>query len=352
MARKLCCPRCFQDHLLIRQAEDFAATRDNEAICPYCKSSGRVFEPQLLKPKFEELLDTYQEVTELGKDLHLLLQDDWELFRDRETAESLVYEILPEAKGKSYTGCKPAVDYLSKWNALKEEVKNRYRYCFSRDILPLDEKEGNPITLVLQELYTKLEKGKKDGKWFRARISEEKLRANDMGAPPCSKASAGRANPVGIPHLYLAEDEKTAVTEVRPHKGATVYLATFEVVDELSCIDLTNPVRRISPFGLELSIEEVKDVLSFLKAASEDLSQPVSPDVAATTYIPTQILCEFIKKLGYAGVIYKSSYTEGRNLVIFNVNDALKPKGRLKACRIIDFSVSHYPIGRNKKMKK
>jgi hypothetical protein len=39
-------------------------------------------------------------------------------------------------------------------------------------------------------------------------------------------------------------------------------------------------------------------------------------------YVPSQYLCEFIKKCGYAGVIYRSSVSDGINLALFNPGQA------------------------------
>lgn len=38
--------------------------------------------------------------------------------------------------------------------------------------------------------------------------------------PLSNSASEGRANPKGIPYLYVATDKETAMSEVRPSLGA------------------------------------------------------------------------------------------------------------------------------------
>ena len=43
----------------------------------------------------------------------------------------------------------------------------------------------------------------------------------------------------------------------------------------------------------------------------------VIPQSAAIDYTPSQYLCEFIKKCGYQGVIYRSSVSDGMNLALF-----------------------------------
>ena len=54
----------------------------------------------------------------------------------------------------------------------------------------------------------------------------------------------------------------------------------------------------------------------------EELTRPILPEVAAIDYIPSQYLCEFIKKHGYHGVMYRSSVGDGINIALFNPESA------------------------------
>ena len=58
--------------------------------------------------------------------------------------------------------------------------------------------------------------------------------------------------------------------------------------------------------------------LPFLERLGEELTRPVVPQAAAIDYTPSQYLCEFIKKCGYDGAIYRSSVSDGINLALFN----------------------------------
>lgn len=66
--------------------------------------------------------------------------------------------------------------------------------------------------------------------------------------------------------------------------------------------------------------------IPFLERLGNELTRPVLPKSAAIDYIPSQYLCEFIKKSGYDGVIYKSSVSEGINLALFDPNKATGSK--------------------------
>jgi hypothetical protein len=59
-----------------------------------------------------------------------------------------------------------------------------------------------------------------------------------------------------------------------------------------------------------------------LERLGEELTRPVLPSGAAIDYIPSQYLCEFIKKSGFDGVVYRSSVSDGINLALFNPEKA------------------------------
>ncbi|TPW03192.1 MAG: hypothetical protein FD125_1693, partial [bacterium] len=62
--------------------------------------------------------------------------------------------------------------------------------------------------------------------------------------------------------------------------------------------------------------------IGFLERLGEELTRPVLPSGAAIDYVPSQYLCEFIKKCGYDGVLYSSSVSEGINLALFDPDKA------------------------------
>ena len=63
--------------------------------------------------------------------------------------------------------------------------------------------------------------------------------------------------------------------------------------------------------------------LQFLERLGEELKTPVLPTEAAIAYIPSQYLCEFIKRCEYEGVVYGSSVSSGINLALFYPEKAL-----------------------------
>lgn len=139
-----------------------------------------------------------------------------------------------------------------------------------------------------------------------------------MGKPPAKISTAGRANPIGIPYLYTASNPETAISEIRPHKGDKVTIATFEVIKSLKFADLRNPRQTISPFSLsEDGLNQLFLDLNYLCHLGEELSKPILPREAHLEYLSSQYLCELIKDCGFDGVVYKSSVGSGDNFAIF-----------------------------------
>ena len=145
-------------------------------------------------------------------------------------------------------------------------------------------------------------------KWQRKRYKG--YNALDSGTPPINKGAAGRINPEKIRYLYLAEDPRTAVYEVRPTIDQHVSVATFITKDEIKLYDLTKDIKPQDedPFDNNYTL---------FKVIQQRFSQPNTGD--EIQYIPTQYLGELIKQMGFDGLRYKSSLNKsGINIVLFD----------------------------------
>lgn len=148
--------------------------------------------------------------------------------------------------------------------------------------------------------------------------------------PQLNRAREGRVNPVGIPILYLASDEKTAISEVRPGMGAEISVAQFKVLRDLRAVNLSVGHGQISIghltfnhlLGEEAPNAEAKDKAVWIDIDNA-FSRPVTISDEAPDYVPTQILAELFRDNGYDAVIYRSQFGEsGYNVALFNVDDA------------------------------
>jgi hypothetical protein len=245
-------------------------------------------------------------------------------------------EIVQQAFSPGYDS---EINQLSEWEKLRDELRYHNRF-FPEENIDLKRLEFllTFLTLNFDEIPQL---------WYRARIQsgETPYVIGEMGAPPRSEATHGRANPIGIPYLYLGSTQLTAISEVRPHTGEMACVADFRTPPELKLVDLRNPRKMVSPFLLEdaVDIGRMRSDLPFLERLGEELTRPVVPQSAAIDYTPSQYLCEFIKKCGYNGVIYRSSVSEGINLALFN--PSLAEAGTVTQYRVSRVSVEVDAIG-------
>ena len=137
------------------------------------------------------------------------------------------------------------------------------------------------------------------------------------------EASEGRANPKGIPCLYLATDKETAMAEVRPWIHSDISVWQFKTVRELRLINCS--VHAPKRGGYIIYFEE-PDEKKREKAVWADIdrafSRPVTPSDKSSDYVPTQIIAELFKSNGFDGLFYKSSLSDGFNLALFDISTA------------------------------
>lgn len=321
MAERFCCPECFGDRVL--RDEIFPTLEPKEGVCDFCGTDNTLLvAPANLADYFELLVNVYEPSSE-GKTLVEWMKGDWLIFShqrmDIAHAKELLSEILNDGeivRRKFMPSSSYSSHGLAKWDQLRDEMMYSNRWFLD---VTIDEER-------LKELLDMLIAQGLPNRWYRARIQGEDgtFKIDKMGAPPKRRSSNGRANPAGIPYLYLGSLPETAVSEVRPHTGEVACVAVFEV-PEIKAVDLRNPRELVSPFILEdaKQIAQLRADLPFLERLGEELTRPVQPSGAAIDYIPSQYLCEFIKKKGFDGVVYRSSVSEGINLALFDPDQAV-----------------------------
>ncbi|UUZ78500.1 RES family NAD+ phosphorylase [Polaromonas sp. P1(28)-13] len=139
-----------------------------------------------------------------------------------------------------------------------------------------------------------------------------------IGAPPPNKAKPGRANKQREVVLYVADQEETAVAEVRPARGNLVSVAEIRTVQDLRLIDLHAPMRPSNPFVDEVPAYEL-EMEHLLTGFAEELATPLRRTDDYREYRPSQTLAHLIRKRGYDGIRYPSAMSPGgSNVVIFD----------------------------------
>jgi len=335
-----CCANCFSDNFPTQQIE-IESQRLKTGKCDFCGSDNvKLFEPSDLVDYFDVLFGLYKESEDpTARSMESLLRIDWALFENLNSvkAKRLLQLIFGNSNmfQKKYTPIiQPDLSAIQEWSNFREELKHHNRF-FPKNI---------QATEQLKELFGFIFSPPVDtpSKVFRARICEqsEMFTLDQMGKPPLDSTSNGRANPVGIPCLYVASDKKTAIAEIRPSKGEKVCVAAFKADKEMQFADLSNPRKTISPFLLsEEQIKLLRRYMEYLCRLSEELTLPVSPKSAHLEYLPSQYLCEFIKHCGFDGLMYKSAMGPGVNYAIFN--DAKVTGINVQQYRIDDLSIEY-----------
>lgn len=338
----LCCPECFGDHHL--RNDRFPAFSGKVGTCSFCKSNGvRVVDPKNLSDVFQVLASSYQPDS-TGKPLFDWLVNDWLLFPDPPLSSSKASQLLAAILDEKSVGEKLVSPVeqkyegpLASWDDLKRELMYSNRYFFNKSLLDVDR---------LTELLSHLVSNDLPNEWYRARmtIDVQPYPLDKMGAPPNRLVSHGRANPPGIPYLYLGSTPNTAISEIRPHTGEHACVAKFELGKKIAAVDLRQPRKKVSPFILAdtHAVSQLRADIPFLERLGEELTRPVIPSGAAIDYVPSQFLCEFIKNAGYAGVAYPSSVSSGFNLALFQPELAIPISTEMYAVTEVAVSASGF----------
>ncbi|MFD1065674.1 RES family NAD+ phosphorylase [Oceanobacillus locisalsi] len=335
----ICCEKCFKD----AEIKGIIRSLKRKGDCETCRSKNAFIydtnENNELTDNFNHLLGIYTSVSSLPKEfpkekLSLLkdtLKDKWNIFNigsewiyllirdickekyeeDPELFDSPVgiLEMNESAELKAYS---ILIDH--NWDVFKEEIKTNNR--FHKSYI-----NTSALEALFSYMEINIEKGQK---LYRARISNQNgYPIAEMGAPPAGKSSSGRVNPEGINYLYLAAENKTAISEVRAAAYDYVTVGEFILEEDVTVVDFTE-IDKISPFSgidvLQLAIN-----IEHLNKINIEIAKPLRRNDSPLEYLPTQYIADFIKSLQskngqrYAGIKYKSTlHMEGFNIAFFD----------------------------------
>ncbi|MCR9002729.1 RES family NAD+ phosphorylase [Rahnella perminowiae] len=272
-----------------------------------------------------------EEVSSKGESYISLIQEHFHFFEEGiKNKESLIDDILGAGFSKKQFKLRfYALRHTSLWSEFTNELKYVNRFfpknsMYSSLFNNIDQTDGD-----FSELLGQLTKPvTKNEIFYRARISEGKLKSSEMKMPPKGIATSGRANPIGISYLYLAENIDTCIAEVRPSKSSCVRVSEFKLLKDLRVLDLSAPRKDTTVTSFEGDqAEDILNYVNLLETLSYELSKPVLPDKSNIDYLPTQFLCEFIKSVGkFDGIIFKSSFGYGNNYVFYSDDSFLVSK--------------------------
>lgn len=315
------CSNCFDD----LELKEFVITNSKKkGQCDFCISTN---EPTALVPLAELLdfftgfLEIFEEDKSSGIPLNKILLDEWNVFNPDANINGLLEAIISNSKSIKLKSFKDKVAYLNEitectsyWETLKKELKWNRRFLTNVDNifdLGWDSFFDTKSDLAMDQIFYRARIHKKDG--------QKGYEKDKMGCPPKTSTTNGRANPEGIPFLYLSRDLHTTFYETRVTFLDEVSVGSFKTITGKKIVvdDFTNEG---SPFlNMNNMLNYTKSRL-LKKAISKDLSKPIRRYDSQLEYIPTQFICEFIRYVtGSDGIVFNSSLHKGGvNYVLFD----------------------------------
>ena len=317
------CKDCFLDEEL---RSEINANAVIDGICDVCGKQSKVMDFSEFHGFFTTLLELYSPTVNSNKTIVDVIQNEWHFFKDKDVAKVLLADVI-EANNLSYS-IADFVDYtddicirIAAWDRLKTSVKEKSRFFTNMDEFAQ---------------YNYLTAGKSlhvGQKLYRSRITpvgQKKIKCDKMGCPPKEMATAGRANPIGIPYLYLSDSAKTTYFEVRAVYLDKLSVGTFRIERELELVDFIYDMNLFLAYNDgTTSLKEIVIKKKIIDAISEDLSKPLRRYDSELEYVPTQLICEYCKRIvGADGISFESSlHKGGRNYVLFDDSSAKCVRG-------------------------
>lgn len=311
------CANCFNDIEIKESVEGMP--REN-GICECCGAESEVVDISEVEDFFCELLGLFEK-DDNGRPVSAIIEQDWNIFASIASSNKILEDILNRNNfafsiNDKVSYIQDVKECLNVWDELKKEVQTEKRY-FSN------------IGSFDWSSYIKGNfKVPKGTVYYRSRVipaDKDYLTSKDMGCPPAEKATAGRANPIGIPYLYLCDNIDTTFYEIRAVYLDKVSVGRFVIQRDLDLVDFNTDTNLFYAFNSENNdslIEVIKHKILF-KKISADLSKPLRRYDTEIEYVPTQLICEYCKHNGADGIMFKSSlHKSGTNIVLFNKDDA------------------------------
>lgn len=295
--------------------------------------------------KLEDLTDFEQVMTiECGSDTPHLM-DIWTVLSDfmeidcDEFAEDFV-SWSPELELKKGTkidqlyaandGYLESNPYDEKWEDFTHDIIHRNRFFNENaerfldelfDISFFGDESGKPYFTELPERSMIYKARIVNSRKERERIKENCL--EELGPVPSHLATEQRMTPSGISTLYCAFDKRTCLSELRPVSGDVAVSVAYRTTKPLTFLDLSKFENAPAPttHPLDENYHSLMNSYAFLKRLIFKLAKPKT-STDRTTYLPTQITFEFIRKRfrDYAtGIIFPSTQRglESNNIVFF-----------------------------------
>jgi len=337
------CADCFNDE----EIQNYIDAVGVMGMCDVLKKNAIVIDLEELNDFFLDVFSIFKTVDTSKFSVSDFLQKDWKLFADTVISREIIRECAVCLGVKIDITHVTYIDYIAEyvniWQRLKHDLQYESRFMINLNLYnPTDPFLRN--CLNANDVLIKLPKGTI---LYRARVLPDKVsyyKKEDLGCPPPYMVCNGRANPIGIPYLYLCDNKETTYYEVRARYKDRLAIGDFQIKKDLKIVALT------SLYSLYLSshsgdfIEDIKHKL-LLHYIAEDMSKPLSRYDTELDYVPTQFICELCKINKADGISFKSSLDKkGINYVLFSVNEDIAECIKVKNISIEHVEINSLPL--------
>lgn len=321
-----CCSECFSS-VYLKQI-----INSNQVIgnCDFCSTEEvRIYNPVKLGIFFQNIFELYTGSKD-GKSIEIQIEEDFseKIFSNKINGNKrdLLLQIADHDQFKQLFQSTVSLRYVLEnklneseplqisWENFANEIKSTNRFHIQNTL------DLSKLSILLNRYLKEIPKGRK---FYRARISDSNIgfNVNEIGHPPPEKAKAGRANPVGISYLYVADDILTTFYEARASMYDYVTVGEFQLEEDLIVVNLRGNTYDPIYLAEQGVLQDFLKHLPFINKLEKELSKPRRRADNDLDYLPTQYLSEFVKSIGYDAIEYQSSLcSHGFNLAIFNPN--------------------------------
>jgi hypothetical protein len=188
------------------------------------------------------------------------------------------------------------------YSQFETKIKHQSRYIHSTEVEIF-------CRTVLKTAEARIEVIPKDSILWRAQLGHGwRFENEDVGempaphepermCPKIGRANEGRANPKGIPYLYLASNRDTALAEVRPWVGSYVSVGQLKISRKLRVVNCATERKGFILYFKEPSPKKREEAV--WSDIDKAFSRPVTPTDDVADYVPTQVLAELFKSNGF-----------------------------------------------------
>jgi RES domain len=377
-----CCEACFDDPVLT----DYIQRHGRRGSCRFCRRRGLfTVEVGELEELFTRFTDIHSPVRagenvpadvdaiEVGELLATLIQERWGIFSERLTASDRHHDLLRriftancrEEEILDAPGVRDLwtdrdmlhMSLLDRWHELAEELKHpELVRPIAPDLPPPDDEleiAEDPLNWFADDLDRASITRPAGSPIFRVRLGCREQEyggfvefpAAEMGAPPPERVTEpGRANPIGTSYFYCAEEEQTAVSEKRPHRGALMTIGAGETLRERRLLDLAAGMHIPSPFACSRDyFRGLLESCELFNHLNEQFATPLRRTDDVHEYLPTQFFATWARDHHYDGLRYGSAMARGgNNIVLFDPGGAIIRTVRLAKTDEVRVEYSDY----------